>query len=122
MSTGTSEKAVVYGALTAAAALVLAAPSPLASLRTLADAGAAAQVTDPLVALLALLAWLCAAYLLAVAALTLGSRLPGVLGPALQAVTRLVAPAALRRALEVALGVGSRRHWLPAPRSSPTTT
>ncbi len=105
MSSTATSRAVVYGALGAAVVLLLTAPTPAESVHRLVDAGSAVQATDPLVALLALLAWCCAAYLLAVAALTLGSRLPGVVGAALRVVVRRVAPAGLRRALEVALGV-----------------
>lgn len=105
MSPSSSTSVGVWAVLAASAALVAAAPGPLASLRTLADAGSAADVAGPLVALLTLLAWVCAAYLLTVAALTAGSRLPGLAGAALAAVARVAAPAGLRRALEVALGV-----------------
>jgi hypothetical protein len=44
--------------------------------------------------------------LLLVTLLTLGSRLPGLTGRLLRATLRLAAPVALRRSVEVALGVG----------------
>ncbi|MCU1692408.1 MAG: hypothetical protein JWM64_1499, partial [Frankiales bacterium] len=105
MGSTATVRVTVFGALAAALALLLTAPTPGESLRRLADAGSAVQVTDPLVALLALLAWCCAAYLLTLAVLAAGGRLPGIVGAALRAVVRRAAPAGLRRALEVALGV-----------------
>lgn len=88
------------------AGVVLARCAPPADcLRALAAAGATTDPTAPLVAALALLAWACTAYLLLLAALTLGARLPGPAGHALAGVLRRLAPGVLRRALELALGL-----------------
>lgn len=93
------------GTAVAAVLLLLTAPSPAASVRTLADAGGATEQAAPLVALLSLVAWLLAAWLLLVLAVTAGGHLPGAAGRALDVVARIVAPATVRRAVEVALGL-----------------
>ena len=83
--------------------MLAAAPGPgqaWQSLRSGADPFA------PLVACLARVAWALAAWLLLAAALTGGSRWGGRGGTACRAVLRRVAPAALRRALALALGAG----------------
>ena len=91
---------------TAAGALALAVGSPATALQALRPAGPTAPLTGPLVGALALLAWAALAWLLLLAALTLlagrGGR-PGRLGAA---VLQRAAPAALRRAVALALGVG----------------
>lgn len=85
--------------------LLLAAPAPLAAARALREAGSAVDPTAPLVALLALAAWALAAWLLLAVALTAGGHLPGLAGRALAALGRAVAPAAVRRGVELALGL-----------------
>ena len=103
--TALQQRTVVLAALAAAVVLLLTAPAPTASLAVLADPSGASTPSAPLVALVALLAWGLAAYLLVVTALTAGAHLPGTGGRALAAVARRSAPSGLRRALEVALGV-----------------
>ncbi len=95
----------VAGLAVAAAALLLAAPSPLQALDDLRSPSSAADPTEPLVSALALLAWLLAGWLLLTVLLTLAGRLPGLAGLACTAVTRRIAPATVRRAVEVALGL-----------------
>jgi nucleoid-associated protein YgaU len=63
------------------------------------------DATAPLVGAVGLLAWACTAYLVLLAALTLGARLPGPAGRALAAVLRRAAPLVLRRGLALALGL-----------------
>jgi nucleoid-associated protein YgaU len=96
---------VLLGSGLATALLLLTAPTPAASLRTLRGAGTAADPAAPLLALLALLAWLLVGWLLLTVAVTAGSHLPGLPGRALAAVSRRLAPATARRAVEVALGL-----------------
>lgn len=95
-----------FAALAAAALLLVCAPGPAESVQTLRSPQVAADVTAPLVAAVALLAWALAAWLLVTALLTAGSRLPGWAGTAAGALLRRVAPAAVRRAVALALGVG----------------
>jgi hypothetical protein len=89
----------------AGVALLAAAPSPAAALATLATP-AAADPLGPLLALIALVAWALLAWLVAVAAAVSSTRLPGAAGLVGHALARRVAPAAVRRLVEVALGVG----------------
>ena len=98
-------RTVALGAAAAAVVLPLAAPLPATAVRTLRDAGSAADPTAPLVALVALSAWLLAAWLLLTVLVTAGTHLPGAGGRLLAPVARRVAPAAVRRAIEVALGL-----------------
>ena len=100
-----SQRALVLGTTAAAVLLLLAAPTPAACLRTLSAAGSATDQAAPLVALLALLAWALAAWLAVTVLLTAGGHLPGQAGRALQPLSRRVAPATVRRAVELALGL-----------------
>ena len=100
-----SQRALVLGTTAAAVLLLLAAPTPAACLRTLSAAGSATDQAAPLVALLALLAWALAAWLAVTVLLTAGGHLPGQAGRALQPLSRWVAPATVRRAVELALGL-----------------
>lgn len=94
------------GAVGGAGLLLLAtAPPPAAAVALLQDPATAADPTAPVVALLSLLAWLLVGWLALTVALTAGSRLPGRVGRALAAVARRTAPVAVRRAVEVALGM-----------------
>ena len=105
-------RGTLLGSTAAGALLLLAAPRPAAALHSLTSpdsltsAGGAAAPTAPLVAAVALLSWLLVAWLALTALLTVGSSLRGPLGVACAAVLRRAAPAALRRAVAVALGVG----------------
>ena len=92
------------GAVTAAVLLALAAPDPVTALHRL-QTGTAADPTAPLVAVLALVAQLLVVWLAVVVLLTLAAHLPGLPGRACALVARRVAPAAVRRAVEVSLGV-----------------
>lgn len=102
------------GAATAAALvlLLLCAPLPADALATLLHSTALGEVTAtsdataPVVAAAALVAWSLAAWLLLTAALAGASRCPGKVGSICAAAARAVAPAAVRRAVSVLLGVG----------------
>ena len=86
-------------------ALLVAAPRPDAALRLLADAGSSTDPTGPLVAAVALAAWLVAGWLALTVTVVLLSRLPGLLGRTARAVAGRVAPLTVRRAVEAALGI-----------------
>ena len=96
---------VALGTAGAGQLLLLAAPTPPAAVRTLREAGTAGDETAPLVALVALLAWVLAAWLTATVLLTAGAHLPGVAGRMVDPVARRLVPAAVRRTVEVALGL-----------------
>ena len=96
-------RGTLLGAATAALLLLAAAPSPQAALRQLHDVGSA-DPTAPVVAVSALAAWSLAGWLAATVLVTVAGRLPGLAGRACAAVSRRVAPLAVRRAVEVALG------------------
>lgn len=100
-----SRRWVVLGTAAAAVLLLVAAPSPAACVTTLSAAGGAADQVTPLVALLSLVAWSLAAWLLLVLAVTAGGHLPGTAGGALAVLARRLAPATVRRTVEVALGL-----------------
>lgn len=89
----------------AAIALLLAAPSPAAARHDLSAASAAADQSAPLLAVVALTAWLLLGWLALTAALCLLAQLPGAAGHAAAGVVRGVAPGALRRLVAVGLGV-----------------
>ena len=103
MSAG-PRRTVVLGTAGAALLLLVAAPSPASALRALraADAG---DPSAPLVALLSLVAWALAGWLALTTAVTAAGHLPGAAGRVGSAVARRIAPAAVRGAVEVALGV-----------------
>lgn len=105
MSPAAPRRTVVVGTAAAAVLLLVAAPTPAACVRTLRDAGSATDQAAPLVALLSLLAWLLAGWLLLTVAVTAGGHLPGLTGRALAAVSRRIAPATVRKAVEVTLGL-----------------
>ena len=89
----------------AGAALLLAAPSPAAALRTLGTASDAADPAAPLLSLVALAAWALLGWLLLIAAITCFARTPGRRGRAAARLVRWVAPAGVRRFVELTLGV-----------------
>ena len=96
--------AVVVGVLLALAA---SAPGPGAALHTLlAPTPAGQQLTAPLVAVAALLAWGLGGWLALTVVLTAGSRTGGAVGRCCRVALRRTAPAAARRAVAVALGLG----------------
>lgn len=89
----------------AAAALSVTAPTPAAAVRTLGSAASHPDPLGPLLALVALAAWALAGWLLLVAAVAFTTRLPGGAGRVAGRVARRLAPAAVRRAVEVWLGL-----------------
>lgn len=103
---GTSRLArggTLLGTATAALLLLAAAPSPQSALRQLHDAGP--DPTAPVVAASTLAAWGLAAWLTATVLLILAASLPGLAGTACAALSRRIAPTAVRRAVEVTLGL-----------------
>lgn len=111
------QRAVRCSGLAALALLLLAAPRPTAALAALTaavdtaahtaahTAGQGGDPTGPVVAAAALAAYLLVGWLLVVSALTLGEQLPGTLGRAAGALSRRVAPAAVRRGVALTLGL-----------------
>lgn len=103
-------------------ALLLASTPPAAALRLLTapDAG---DPTGAVVGGAALLAWSLAGWLLLTVAATTAGHLPGVAGRACSRVARRIAPGAVRRAVEVALGLAVTGAVLgagPAAAASPS--
>jgi hypothetical protein len=92
-------------AATALAVQVCAAPGPSQAAQTLRTAASATEASAPLVALLALLAWAAVGWLLLVALATAAGRVPGAVGRCAGRAARRLAPAAVRRLVEVALGL-----------------
>lgn len=105
MSQPALPRTVGLGAVAAALLLLLVAPTPAASVGTLDGTSSTADPTAPLLALLSLVAWLLAGWLLVTLSVTAGGHLPGSVGRALAAAARRVAPATVRTAVEVALGL-----------------
>lgn len=97
--------AALLGAVGAALLLLAVAPAPPAALRTLREAGSAPDPTAPVVAVVCLLAWLLASWLLVAVAVTAGGHLPGLAGRGAAALARRLAPATVRRTVELALGL-----------------
>lgn len=108
MTTGTGSHGVTALALLSGGALLAAAPTPCASLATLRGlATAAGEQQGPLagvLAVVALAAWLLVAYLAVVVLLTWATGLPRV-GAVCAGALRRVAPATLRSAVAVTIGV-----------------
>ena len=100
-----ARRPVLLGTAVAALLLLLAAPTPGQALGQLRDAGSARDPFAPLVAALSLVAWALALWIAVTALLTVAGRLPGLAGRVAGAVSRRIAPAAVRRAVEVALGL-----------------
>lgn len=100
-----SARGSLAGGVVAALLLLAAAPAPGLALHVLRAPAAAADPAAPLVALLSLLAWLLTGWLLLAVAVTAGGRLPGPAGHALSRVARRLSPPAVRRCVEVALGL-----------------
>ncbi len=86
-------------------ALLLTAPSPGVAVALVAGAATSTDPTGPLVAAVALLAWVVTAWLTLTGVLVLLSRLPGLVGRLGRALVAHVAPVAVRRAVETALGL-----------------
>ena len=81
------------------------APRPGQAVGHLRDLERATDPTGPLVAVLALCAWTLALWLLLTVVLVLGGRVPGLLGRAASSAARRIAPSAVRRGVELALGL-----------------
>ena len=99
------QRSTVVGVTASLVALLVAAPRPDAALRLLADAGSSSDPTGPVVAAVALGAWIVAGWLSLTVTVVVLSRLPGLLGRTARAVAGRVAPVTVRRAVEVALGI-----------------
>jgi nucleoid-associated protein YgaU len=95
----------VAGVAASLTALLLAAPRPSAAVGVLRDAAAVSDPTAPLVAAVALAAWAVSAWLAVTVLLVLLSRLPGQLGRGGRALAARTAPSAVRRAVELTLGL-----------------
>lgn len=100
-----ARRSVALGTAAAVGLLLLAAPSPAQALLDLAAAAEPGEPYAALVALLSLLAWLLAGWLALTVLTTAAGHLPGAAGRAGTGVARRVAPTAVRRAVEVALGL-----------------
>lgn len=85
--------------------LLMAAPPPSTAWRELRATSSALDPTGPLVAAAALLAWALATWLAVTVLVTAAGQLPGVAGRLAGAGARRIAPAAIRRAVEVMLGL-----------------
>lgn len=99
----TARRALIAASL-AGLALVAAGAGPSASMRLLTEP-AGDDSTSALTAAVALAAWAVTGWLLLTAATTAGGHLPGHLGRAAAAIARWIAPAAVRRGVELALGL-----------------
>lgn len=93
------------GVVAAGLALLVTAPAPASAWRELGEADSALDPAGPLVAAAALLAWALAGWLAVTVLVTAAGRLPGVAGRLAGVLARRVAPAAVRRAVGVALGL-----------------
>ena len=100
-----SRGAPIAATATAAVLLLALAPLPGAAVATLRNAADASDAGAPLLALIALTAWLLLGWLAVVTALAGATRLPGAVGCAAGVVAQRVAPAAVRRIVETALGL-----------------
>ena len=94
--------------------LLAIAPPPAAAVHGLGEA-TTADPLGPLLSAVALAAWACSAWLLVVAALMIGGRLPGSLGRAANVMATFVAPLAVRHAVRVAVGVSVVAAALTGP-------
>jgi hypothetical protein len=106
---------------TSAVLLLLAAPGPGTAWVALQGAPRAADPFAPVLAGITLVAWLLVAWLMTTVLVTAGGHLPGRLGSRLAAAARLVAPAAVRRAVELSLGLTVLVGALTTPASAAPT-
>jgi hypothetical protein len=106
------------GTAVAGVLLVAAAPTPSAALATVRTSSSASDVLLPLIALVALLAWSLLAWLLVLTAFLLARRLPGIAGRGATAAAHRIAPATIRRLVEIALGVSVAAGVLAASPAS----
>jgi resuscitation-promoting factor RpfA len=96
---------LTLGTAAALVTLLAAAATPAEAAAELRAAAAAPDVTGPLVALVALVAWTVAGWLTITALLALLARAQGLAGRLGTAAARRVAPTGVRRAVELALGL-----------------
>lgn len=99
-------RVTAVGGVAAALLLALSGPPPHVAVRQLRDADPAGAPTDLLVAVLTLVSSALVAWLALTVLLTAVGRLPGTAGTVARSAVRVVAPAAVRRAVELTLGVG----------------
>ncbi|GAC1442021.1 MAG: hypothetical protein NVS3B26_03660 [Mycobacteriales bacterium] len=110
-SAGAQLAGTLTGLVTCTGVLLSAAPSLADAVQTLSCARLtpAADCSDdpmaPLLALVAVAAWATLVWLLVIAGTALASRLPGVTGRLAAVVCARLAPAALRRLIEVSFGL-----------------
>ncbi len=95
----------ITGVLAAGFLLAAAAPSPSQAVNALRSGAPGADPTEPLVALAALVAWALAAWLATTTVVVAAGALPGWAGALSAAFARRIAPVAVRRAVELALGL-----------------
>ncbi|MDT7570578.1 MAG: hypothetical protein QOE05_752 [Actinomycetota bacterium] len=95
----------VLAAGSAGLLLLAAAPMPPAAVAALTAPAGAADPLAPLISLLALMAWALLTWLLLVALATSAARLPGLPGRVADRCAGRVAPAGVRRLVDVALGL-----------------
>lgn len=110
-----SVRAASLGVVLALGALLLAAPSPGSAVAALAEPSATGDGTAPLVALVSLVAWALTAWLALVVLLAVAAHAGGRSGSAAAALARRTAPVAVRRAVEVALGLSVTAGVLAGP-------
>lgn len=103
MTTGLRTSGPAAGA--ALLLLTAASPGPLPAVRSLQEPGRATDPTGLLLAVVSLVAWALALWLLLTVVLVLAGRARGRRGRAAAALARRVAPAAVRRGVELALGL-----------------
>jgi hypothetical protein len=121
----------VTGVLAAGFLLVAAAPSPSQAVDALRSGAPGADPTEPLVALAALAAWALAAWLATTTVVVAAGALPGWAGALSAAFARRIAPVAVRRMVELTLGLtavagalgpaAASAAPLPAPVTAPMT-
>lgn len=121
MSAGPS-RGTLLGLVAALGALALSAPDPISALSQVRAASTATDPTGPVVAALALLAWGVGLWLALTALLVLAARAPGARGRAAARMARRVAPAAVRRSVELTLGLSITLGTIGAVPASAATS
>lgn len=110
------------GCCVAVGMLGVTAPSPSSSWRSLREAETAVDPTGPLVAAVSLGAWALVLWLGLTVLLTLTARAPGAGGRLAAVLAGRIAPAAVRRAVDAALGLGLAAGALGAAPAAAATT
>jgi nucleoid-associated protein YgaU len=101
--------------------LVATGQGPASAWVTLSGAGTAADPVAPLLALITLLAWTTTGWLLVTVAATAGGHLPGDTGRLLAGLARRLAPVAVRRTVELTLGLTVVAGGLAGPAAASST-